>query len=163
MTLTLYSIPAPAPDGDALLAEIAAAGLPAPVEVRYLAGQVILPYDAPLSTTQASTLLAVVGAHQNTPALAATRLTARLRALASALLDGPDGPQKLERGILLVLLDEINALRGWLVSFKVATAASTSLADLKTRVAALPDMPDRTAAQARSAVAGKISSGSADA
>jgi hypothetical protein len=44
-------------------------------------------------------------------------------------------------------MDEVNNLRGWIVSFKAATAASSSLADLKTRVAALPNMPDRTTNQ----------------
>lgn len=84
------------------------------------------------------------------------------RSRATALLADPAGQEKLLRAVLLVLLDELNALREWLTSFKAATAAATTLADLKVRVAALPAMPDRTAAQARSAVAGKITDGSAD-
>ena len=55
------------------------------------------------------------------------------------------------RSIAKLIVDEINALRQWIVSFKVEVAAATSLADLKTRVASLPDMPDRTLAQAKTA------------
>lgn len=57
-----------------------------------------------------------------------------------------------EKAIALTLLDEINLLREWIASFKAAVAASTSLANLQTRVAALPDMPDRTVQQAIQAV-----------
>lgn len=58
----------------------------------------------------------------------------------------------LNKAIALTLLDELNLLREWLVSFKAVVAASTSLANLQTRVAALPDMPDRTVQQAISAI-----------
>lgn len=46
-----------------------------------------------------------------------------------------------------LVVDEFNLIREWLTSFKSATAAATTLADFKTRVAALPDMPDRTKSQ----------------
>ena len=69
---------------------------------------------------------------------------------------------KVLRALAAVLVDEINILRGWLVSFKAEVAAATNLADLKTRVAGLPNTPDRTLAQAKTAVANKISSGNAD-
>lgn len=62
--------------------------------------------------------------------------------------------------LALLTLDEINNLRQWVASFKAATAAATSLADLKTRVAALPNMPDRTRQQLINAVKAKISDGS---
>jgi hypothetical protein len=84
------------------------------------------------------------------------------RADATTDLSDLTAPNKLLRALLLTLLDELNALREWLVSFKAATAAATSLTNLQTRVAALPDMPDRTAAQARTAIGNKISSGAAD-
>jgi len=57
-----------------------------------------------------------------------------------------------EKAIILTLIDELNLLRDWIVAFKVQTAAATSLANLQTRVAALPDMPDRTVPQAIAAV-----------
>lgn len=62
----------------------------------------------------------------------------------------------LPRATLLVSVDEINALRQWIESFKAATAAATSLSDLKTRVAALSAMPDRTTAQAKTAITNKL-------
>ena len=61
-----------------------------------------------------------------------------------------------QRAIVAVLVDEINALRGWLSAYKSEVAAATSLADLQTRTAALPAMPDRTGAQAKTAIANKV-------
>jgi hypothetical protein len=84
------------------------------------------------------------------------------RAEATADLNDLAAPNKLLRALLLVLLDELNNIREWLVSFQNQVALATTLADLKTRVATLPAMPDRTAAQARTAIGNKISSGAAD-
>ena len=81
---------------------------------------------------------------------------------ALVLFSSTAGQQKLIRAILLVLLDENNVTRQWITSFKVAVAAATSLADLKARVAALPNMPDRTVLQAKNAVQDKLNSGSSD-
>jgi len=53
--------------------------------------------------------------------------------------------------------DEINALRGWLESFKAEVALATSLANLKTRIATLPSMPDRTLAQLKTAIQNRMS------
>jgi len=58
----------------------------------------------------------------------------------------------VEKASLLTLFDENNNLREWITSFKAAVTASTSLANLQTRVAALPDMPDRTVVQAIAAM-----------
>ncbi len=63
------------------------------------------------------------------------------------------------RAIAALAIDEINTLREWIVSFQAAVAASTSLANLQTRVAALPNLPDRTLAQAKSAFIAKVNSG----
>jgi hypothetical protein len=84
------------------------------------------------------------------------------RAEATADLNDLAAPNKLLRALLLVLLDELNNIREWLVSFQNQVALATTLADLKTRVATLPAMPDRTAAQARTAIGNKITSGAAD-
>lgn len=62
--------------------------------------------------------------------------------------------------LALITLSEVNLLRGWLASFKAQVAAASSLADLKTRVAALPDMPDRTTQQLVQAVRAKMIDGS---
>mgnify|MGYP001600442493 CR=1 FL=1 len=66
-----------------------------------------------------------------------------------------DGMPIFEKAIVLTIIDELNNLREWIVAFKAATAAATSLSNLQTRVAALPDMPDRTPAQAIAAVRNK--------
>ncbi len=71
----------------------------------------------------------------------------------------PDPAARAYRAITALTIDEINTLREWIVAFKVATAAATSLANLQTRVAALPDLPDRTLAQAKSAFITKVNSG----
>ena len=88
-----------------------------------------------------------------------------LRTRADAIAQGASGKNadaKLKRAIAAVLLDEINTLRGWLTAFKAQVALATNLADLKTRVATLPNTPDRTLAQAQTALAAKINAGTVD-
>jgi len=75
---------------------------------------------------------------------------------------GLDDRAKAWRAIVSLLLDENNALRSWIMGFKAAEAAATSFADHKTRVAALPNMPDRTLAQAKAAFLAKIDGGTVD-
>ncbi len=72
---------------------------------------------------------------------------------------GPDPDARAFRAIAALAIDEINTLRQWIVAFKAATAAATSLANLQTRVAALPDLPDRTLAQAKTAFINKVNGG----
>ncbi len=70
--------------------------------------------------------------------------------------------QELEvalRAVVLVAADEVNAIRQTWTDFKTQVAAATTLADLKTRVASLPNMPQRTNDQVRTAVLGKIDAG----
>jgi len=62
---------------------------------------------------------------------------------------------KLEKAFALVVLDEFNAVRGWLKDFKAEVASATSLGDLQTRVAGLPAMNDRTQSQLKTAVSDK--------
>lgn len=68
----------------------------------------------------------------------------------------------LLRALADILKDEINILRGWTVSFKAEVAASASLADLKTRVATLSTLDDRTLAQLKTAIRNRIDSGDVD-
>jgi hypothetical protein len=89
--------------------------------------------------------------------------TGQKRGEAKVQYDGLAKEGKILRAVVLVTLDEVNTLRQWLASFKAEVAASTSLADLKTRVAGLPNTPDRTGAQARTAIRNRIDNGSADA
>jgi hypothetical protein len=70
-----------------------------------------------------------------------------------------DGTSKAYRAVAALAVDEINTLRQWIVAFKVEVAAAATLADLKTRVAALPNLPDRTLAQAKAAFINKVNSG----
>ena len=77
-------------------------------------------------------------------------------AVARAVEQNLDEYERRMKAVVLVLVDEINLLRGWITGFKAAVAASTSLADLKTRVAATAAMPDRTREQAKTAIANKV-------
>ncbi len=70
-----------------------------------------------------------------------------------------DANARAYRAVAALAIDEINALREWIVSFQAAVAAASSLANLQTRVAALPNLPDRTLAQAKTAFIAKVNSG----
>jgi len=70
-----------------------------------------------------------------------------------------DSYPRAYRAVSALVVDEINVLREWTVSFKAQVALATTLADLKTRVATLPNLPDRTLAQAKSAFISKVNSG----
>lgn len=113
------------------------------------------PSESSLATTQAS------APYQTYITPAAVDQRAR-DAASDAVVNEPHAVYKGLRGAAAVLVDEINALRQWEMSFKAAVAAATSLADLKTSVAALPNLPDRTLAQAKSAIQTKITTGVAD-
>lgn len=84
------------------------------------------------------------------------------RSGADAIKDVSDQDGIQWRALALMLLDEFNTLRQWTVSFKAEVAAATNLADLKTRVATLPTLNDRTITQVKAAYSNKISGGSAD-
>lgn len=97
------------------------------------------------------------------PPLTAAELLALLRSDSIASLTvGKDSISELQRAILLTLLDELNILRQRDRDRSTDIAASTSLADLKTRWAARSALSDRTVSQAETAVQNKISSGGAD-
>lgn len=70
-----------------------------------------------------------------------------------------DPNSRAYRAVAGIMVDEINALRDWITSLKAAVASATTLADLKNRVAALDDLPDRTLAQAKAAFINKINQG----
>lgn len=83
-------------------------------------------------------------------------VTSQTHARANSFMSVLDANSRAYRAVASIMVDEINALRDWVTSFKAAVAAATSLADLKTRVAALNDLPDRTLAQAKTAFINKI-------
>lgn len=102
---------------------------------------------------------AVLGAQPSSGSLAAVTQTQVDTALETARQSREMARydlKQIERAEVLVLIDEVNSLRAWIESFKAAVAAASTLADLKTRVAALSAMPARTAAQARTAVVNKL-------
>jgi hypothetical protein len=79
---------------------------------------------------------------------------AAFRALQSEL----DNAQLITKGLALTILDELNRITSRMRDFDAAVQAATSLADLKTRVAALSAIPARTAAQLKAAVKAKVES-----
>ncbi len=92
---------------------------------------------------------------------AAAALTAR-RTTASNVSNNSTADGIQMRAIVSILLDELNTLRAWTVSFKAEVAAATTLADLKSRVATLSTLNNRTLTQAKTAYQNKINDGSAD-
>lgn len=90
-------------------------------------------------------------------------LTLSVRDRGKAIVDALSDSGILQRALADIVKDELNILRGWIVSFKSEVALAITLADLKVRVAALPDLPDRTLSQLRTAIKNRIDSGSVDA
>lgn len=84
------------------------------------------------------------------------------RPVASSQLNLKDAQFVLLRGVVSVLVDEVNTLRQWVTSFKGAVAGAGTFAALKTAVAALPNTPDRTLIQARTAITNAVNSGAVD-
>jgi len=84
------------------------------------------------------------------------RLTAETEAAAKAIEQNLDEYERRMKAVVLVLIDEVNLLRGWVTGFKAEVAAATSLADLKARVATTPNMPARTGVQAKAVIAAKV-------
>ena len=121
------------------------------------------PGATPLTPAQRTAALTALAALSwDDAALDAWEVT-RQRGDAKAQYDDLAKLGKVLRAVVLVTLDEINTLRQWDADLKAAVAAATNFADLKTRIAALPGMPDRTGAQARTAVRNRLDNGSADA
>lgn len=107
------------------------------VEPRYwkIVGDAVLPMDA--------------GERAAVDAAALTTSRTQAKAAAKAAIDGLDG--YVLRAMAANMLSEVNDLRTWITSFKAAVAAASSLTDLKNRVAALPNVPQRTVTQAKTA------------
>lgn len=104
---------------------------------------------------------AIVVSQERLDQLAAAALT-ELRAKAKELFQAMEQSARRDRALVLVTLDEVNLLRSWLTDFKTAVAGAGTLAALKTAVAALPNTPQRTAAQAKNAVLARIDTAEAD-
>lgn len=92
-------------------------------------------------------------------AIAAAQKAAAREAAVTAL-DGLGGYEL--RAIAAILIDEINNLRQWDSGLKAAFQANTTVANIRTAVLALPNMPDRKLSQAKTAYSNAISSGVVD-
>lgn len=90
----------------------------------------------------------------------ARRDAARAQAVSIEAAEDAEGVRL--RTVLQLTIDENNSLRQWITDFKAAVAASTTLADFKVRVAALPNTPARTYTQARNGYKNKINAGESD-
>jgi len=66
------------------------------------------------------------------------------------------GPMLLE-ALTMIIMSEVNVLRSWISDFKSEVATATSLADLQSRIASLPDTPDRTVQQLVDAIDTELS------
>lgn len=110
-------------------------------------GPEITYWNPALGTQPSPATLAAVTEAQVT----AARL-AKVKAAAKALYDDLQAAYRLQRAVVKLTVDELNALRQWVTSFKAAVAASSSFGNYQTRVAALANLADRTYAQAKTAV-----------
>lgn len=93
---------------------------------------------------------------------AATDANLQQRTAALALAITNPVQRKILIGIVSVLIDELNTLRQWDASFKTATNGAGTFAAFKTAVAGLPATPDRTLAQAKTAIQNVINNGLVD-
>lgn len=98
-------------------------------------------------------------AQEVVPLTAPEVTTAQRTAAVDTFLNDPNPASRTQRGAALVTMDELNLLRQWIMTFKAAVAAATTLADLKTRVAALNDLADRNAGQINGAIQNRINAG----
>ena len=67
-----------------------------------------------------------------------------------------DNAERITKGLALTILDELNRITNRMRAFDTAVQAASTLQGMKTLVAALPDIPDRTAAQLKAAVKAKV-------
>lgn len=85
---------------------------------------------------------------------------AALKAQAKSVLADVDADQqalaRATRSGILGAADGDNVLRQWLMALKAVVAGISTLAQFKTAVAALPDLPEITPAQVRQAIRNRI-------
>lgn len=129
------------------------AGLP----IDSIDGNDVVHYTRALTAPEQTTANAVIALQ------AADRLKTQLRKQAKAILDATDNElADLLRAIVLADVDGHNNTRAWIRSFVAATAAASSLADLKTRVAALAPTPDFALPTVRGQIKSHLDTGEAD-
>lgn len=89
-------------------------------------------------------------------------LSANLRANAISELASIHPLPKLIRGLMLIILDEMNAHAAKMNAILTAIDSGSTLAQVKSNIAAIADYPQRTALQLRNAIQSKINAGEAD-
>lgn len=92
----------------------------------------------------------------------AAAATQRIRDYGTEEIDATTGRGVRTRAIAELLVRENNLLRQWIMGFKAEVAAASNLNGLKTGVASLPNMPDRTLSQAKTAYINLINAGDVD-
>lgn len=86
----------------------------------------------------------------------------RLRNQSKAFFASQQHESAVIRAFMLLVLDELNAHTTKTNAILTAIDNASSLAQLKTAVAAITDLPTRTAQQLRTAIETKINAGDAD-
>jgi hypothetical protein len=126
---------------------------------------------APEATAEQQTAAqAALAAFDWSPEADAAARLIEVRAAAEALVDGGDlNPLAMKaRAALLLLVDELNELAGWIATFKQVVAdftgatAAAAIVDLKARTAATSTPAQHTVTQVRGAIKNKVSGGLAD-
>ena len=84
---------------------------------------------------------------------------AELSAARDTTASNLDGLENIHRAAMLVILDEVNLhAQRFSTDFKAAVAGAATLAALKTSVSAIPDVPQRSIAQLKTALRAKLGS-----
>ena len=100
---------------------------------------------------------AVIAAFDWSLAAYNTWLVNKVRQRAKDALDAAlERENRIDRAIAQIMLQEVNNLRQWMMDFKAQTALATNLANLQTRVAALPNLPQYTENQLITAIKNRI-------
>lgn len=81
---------------------------------------------------------------------------AELAAARDAVAGAFDGVEDFARAFALILLDELNLHAARVTAILDAVDGASNLAGLKTAVAAIPDVPQRTIAQLKTALRAKL-------
>ena len=81
---------------------------------------------------------------------------ASTRTSSKSTLDDFGSPNLATQALALLVLNQVNILRGLWMAYKVEVAAATSLGDLQTRVAGMDDTPELTISQLKTAMKNQI-------
>ncbi len=139
---------------------IRAAGIPID-GVSGTQGSVRVDYQTSATPAQITQGDAIVAAFDWTPAADATFTARQAKVAAGSTFDGgalqsAGASDRALIALVLLILDEFNTHSTFEAAMLAAIAAATTLADLKTRMAAITVVPQRTQAQLIAAIKNKI-------